>query len=381
MHIAFLTPEYPHNKTSKSAGIGTSIYNSATELIRNKHQVTVFVYAQDSDEEFKDSGINIVKIAFKKYVILGWFLQRKHIERVINKHILKSVINLVEAPDWTGITAFMKLKAKLVIRLHGSDTYFCHLENRKQKKKNFWFEKLALINANSIVAVSQFTANETINLFNLRKSISVIHNGINIDKFQSSNKNICIPNSVLYFGTIIRKKGVLELANIFNEVIKSNPSATLTLIGKDVIDVLENKSTKQLFKDRLSRDAINNVLFIEEVPYHEIKQHISKASVVVLPSFAEAFPMTWLEAMAMGKGMVTSNIGWATELMIDGETGFCVHPTNHKKYAQKIVELLSNTLLNQNFGEKAILRIKENFSKEIIYKKNIEYFQTVCNIK
>ena len=41
----------------------------------------------------------------------------------------------IEAPDWTGITAFMRLKAPLVIRFHGSDTYFCHLEKTASKNK------------------------------------------------------------------------------------------------------------------------------------------------------------------------------------------------------------------------------------------------------
>ena len=122
-------------------------------------------------------------------------------------------------------------------------------------------------------------------------------------------------NQILYFGTIIRKKGVLELANIFNEVHSQRPETELLLLGKDVVDVFENRSTKELFKKRLTNTALKNVFFENEVPYSEVQSIIANSAVVVLPSFAEALPMTWLEAMAMEKAIVTSDVGWASEVM------------------------------------------------------------------
>jgi len=129
--------------------------------------------------------------------------------------------------------------------------------------------------------------------------------------------------------------------------------------------------------DKLTKKAKININFIDEVSYDEIQKYISKASVVVLPSFAEAFPMTWLEAMAMGKALVTSNIGWASELMINEETGFMVSPTNHKEFAEKINMLLTDAKLNSKYGIKARNRIKKNFSNQFIVEKNIEFYQSI----
>jgi len=58
-------------------------------------------------------------------------------------------------PDWTGISAFMNLKCPIVIKCHGSDTYFCALEKRKQKFKNYFLEKKALKSADYILSVSK----------------------------------------------------------------------------------------------------------------------------------------------------------------------------------------------------------------------------------
>ena len=380
MHIAFLTPEYPHPKISHSAGIGTSIKNLAVELVKKQHKVTVFVYGTDCNEVFNDNGVAIHKIGYKKYPMFSWYLYRKQLQNYINKIIESSQIEMLEAPDWTGITAFMKFKCPLLLRLHGTDAYFCALEGRKQKFKNYFFEKKALKSADYITSVSEFTAKRTTKLFNLTKEIKVIHNGVDIANFSPSFIKVNT-NSILYFGSIIRKKGVLELASIFNKVIEKIPSAQLILLGKDVVDIFENKSTLALFLNKLSINAKRNTKHISHVPYNKVKEYIAKANVIVLPSFAEAFPMTWLEAMAMEKALVTSDIGWAKELMVDGETGFIENPKNHELYADKIIKLFESKELNSTFGKNAKQRIVTNFSQEIIGLQNIDYFKSIIQAK
>lgn len=376
MHIAFLTPEYPHSKISHSAGLGTSIKNLASTLVTKNVSVSIFVYSQDTNEVFEDSGIKIHKIAHEKYKFLGWYLYRKELQKYINSIVESEKIQLLEAPDWTGITALMNIKCTLLIRLHGSDGYFCNLEGRKQKTKNYLFEKLALKGADAVVSVSQFTATKTKQIFNLKRDISIIYNGVDTNIFSVRESKIK-PNTLLYFGTIIRKKGVLELAHIFNKVIEQNPNVKLTLLGKDDNDVFEKKPTLELFFSILSDEAKLNIRHIKQVSYQEVKNYINEANVVVLPSFAEAFPMTWLEAMAMKKALVTSNIGWANELMINGETGFMVDPKNHDDYANKILELINDKGLAETFGENASKRIQNQFLQEKIVNDNIKLFKSL----
>lgn len=378
MHIAFLTPEYPHPKIKNAAGIGTSIKNLAMALYAKDHDLSIFVYSQDNTEILNDNGINVYKIAYKKYPVLGWYLHRKYIQNFVNQQIDKFKIQVLEAPDWTGITAFMKFKCPLVIRLHGTDAYFCHLEGRKQKFKNYILEKKALKSADYIVSVSEFTAKTTKSLFKIKKEMRVIYNGIDTQLFHKSEQPP-EPYTILYFGTLIRKKGVLALALIFNELIKQEPKAVLTLIGNDVEDIFKKKSTLEIFTSMLSTDAKKNIRYKAQVPYKTIIKEIEKASVVVLPSFAEAFPMTWLEAMAMGKGLVTSDIGWAEELMQDGITGFTVHPTNNKEYAHRILQLLRDKRLNKTLGLNASKRIEKQFSQEKISMSNEHYFQKIID--
>ncbi|MFT5891882.1 MAG: glycosyltransferase involved in cell wall biosynthesis [Dokdonia sp.] len=376
MHIAFLTPEYPHPRIKRAAGIGTSIKNLAVALSRKHIQVTIFVYSQSEDAILEDQGVTLHLIKHKKYPIGGWYLYRRHINQYINRVVKSQNIHAIEAPDWTGITAFMKFKIPVVIRLHGSDTYFCHLEGRPQKKKNFHFEKKALLGADHILSVSTFTAEKTKTLFGLQHHIATIHNGVDVEAFTPDNMMIT-PYSILYFGSVIRKKGVLALAKAFNEVIIKEPKATLKFIGKDVVDATSGTSTIALLKSILNKEALENTTFIAQIPYSEVADAIRKSHVVCLPSYAEAFPMTWLEAMALEKAMVTSDIGWAKELMVDGETGYTVHPDDTQKLSGAIVHLLQDLDLSKKMGIQARKRILEEFTQDQIAEKNSIFYKDI----
>lgn len=376
MHIAFITSEYPLKHNLNSGGIGSFISNLSNELTNLEHQVTIFLYSQLKDEILYENGVEIHFIKRKSLKPFTWWFNRKKIEKYINKVINKNKIEIIEAPDWTGVTAFMKFSCPLVLRLHGSDAFFCDLENRKQKAKNFFYEKKALLNADGIIGVSNFVANKTKKIFSITKKITVIYNAINSDKFKPTKIEIQ-KDSILYFGSILRKKGILELAHIFNLLILKNPKAILYLLGKDVYDIKEKKSTLELFKSTLSEDSKKSVVYLNEVKYNEVKEYILKSEVVVLPSFAEAFPMTWLEAMSLEKKMVTSNIGWANELMINNITGFTENPKDHKNFANKIAYLLNNDIKSNEMAKNARKRILDNFDLKILAKKNLQFYKSL----
>ena len=381
MHIAFLTPEFPHNKVAYAAGIGTSIKNLTAALVKENTRVSVFVYGQKTQEIIKENGITIHLIKNKKYPVLGWFFYRKYIQHYCERIIIKEDISIIEAPDWTGITAFMKFKIPLVIRFHGSDTYFCHLEKRKQKLKNYWFEKLALRNAKAFIAPTKFAGKLTNLLFKIKnKETHVIYNGLELQNFQNSSPEKYEKNLILYIGTLIRKKGVLELPEIFNKVRMEFPNAKLVLIGNDSFDVKTNSnSTWQLMQNQFDKGDLENVEYLGKMPYSEVQNFIKKANICVFPTFAETLGMVTIEAMAMQKAVVNSNIGWASELIEDGINGFLVHPENHNLFAEKIKDVLRDDALALKIGKAARKKTEKSFDITIIAKQNIELYKRITN--
>lgn len=379
MKIAFLTPEYPHPKTGNSGGIGTSIKNLAIGLLAQNVSVRILVYGQKEENIFDDNGILVQQIKNVKLKGLSWFLTRKKLEKIINVLYSAKEIDLVEAVDWTGITSFIRpINCPIIIRLHGSDTYFCHLDNRKVKWKNKFHEKRALQNADRLLSVSQFTADLTNAVFGLEKQFEIIPNPIDSKLFQSEFHNPQTGQNILYFGSLIRKKGLLELPLIFNKVIEKNPEAKLILVGKDVADIISgNSSTWEMMQNLFSENALKNLEYLGSVPYEQIKQKIQESTICVFPSFAEAFPVSWLEAMAMQKPIVASNIGWANEMIDEGKNGFLVSPKDHDLYAQRIIEFLENQKLCLEAGKLARIKVEKQFDIKVLAKKNIEFYKSV----
>ena len=394
MKIAFLTPEYPNLKTGSSGGIGTSIKNLAIGLLKQGCAVRVLVYGQKEEGIFDDNGITVQQIRNVKLKGLSWWFTRKKLERIINDLHSNQEIDLVEATDWTGITSFIQpIKCPIVIRLNGSDTYFCHLDNRPVQWFNKFNERRAIQKADGLLSVSQFTADLTNEVFRLHKEFTIIPNSIDVGLFDISNDNfnsnaaiIGIPPSgargLLYFGSLIRKKGLLELPFIFNEVVKVNSEAGLILIGKDVPDILtKNGSTWEMMQQLFTAEALQNVSYLGSVSYQEIKAHINKATLCVFPSFAEALPVSWIEAMALKKPIVASNIGWANEIIEDGIEGFLVHPKDHKKYAERILELLENPEMQLELGIKARKKITNTYSVEVVSKQSLLFYEDLIRKK
>ncbi len=381
MKIAFLTPEYPHQETGSSGGIGTSIKNLAESLVVLGHIVRILVYEQKEDTVFTDNQIIVQRIKNVKVKGLSWYFTRKKLEKIIKTLHQNQEIDIVEAADWTGITSFIAPKnCPIVIRLNGSDTYFCHLDKRPVKAINRFHEKRALQKANGHIAVSQFTATLTNTLFGLQIPFTIIPNGINPDNFKASISNQSANPSILYFGTLIRKKGLLELPLIFNEVHKKNPNVTLILVGKDTSDIATgNSSTWKMMQELFDPSALQQVQYLGSVPYNEIQQKIANATVCVFPTFAEALPVSWIEAMAMEKPIVASNIGWAPEVIDDTVNGFLVDPKNHVEYAEKINILLANEALCRSFGKQARTKVLLKFKNSVIAEQSVAFYQSLIS--
>jgi glycosyltransferase involved in cell wall biosynthesis len=383
MKIAFLTSEFPHPKMKAAGGIGTSILNLSKGLVQSGHAVSVLVYGQNKDEFFTENGVSFYLIKSVKFIGISLWLTMKKFERLINKLVSEKKIDLLEAADWDGITSSIKPKCPVVIKLHGSDTYFCYLDHRPVKFRNRFYEGKALKAADGLLSVSRYTADVTKELFALQRDFTIIPNCIDMAKFKANDTALAVqPNTILYFGTLVRKKGSLELPLIFNEVYKQNNQAKLILVGRDARDVITgNTSVWKMMQPLFDKEAFQNVNYVGSVKYDTIKDYINAATICVFPTFAEALPVSWIEAMAMNKAIVASDIGWATEVIDDGEDGYLVNPKNHKDYAAKIITLLEEESLRNQFGKAARNKAIQKFSIEEVANQNVAFYQKIVENK
>jgi len=327
-----------------------------------------------------DEGVQRVHIRPTTIPKLGWLLNRLAIKREINRLVAEDGLDIVEAPDWCGLSAGIRPRCPIVIRCHGSATYFGNLAGEPISWSVRLAESIALKGADAVASVSKFTADETARIFNLKNPIEIIPNCVPVSDSSEHQSTPSEENRVLYFGTVVRKKGVLDLPEIIRIVCETNESARFVLMGRDAADSMTGvASTFSLFENALDEQSLARVEYLGGRSADDVRDEIAKASICIFPSYAEALPLAWLEAMALGKPVVAYDVGWASEVIENGVSGSLVPKSDRQAFAQAIQGLLSDPELRQKIGEHAKLRVLENFSSEIIAERNIDWYQSVID--
>lgn len=182
-------------------------------------------------------------------------------------------------------------------------------------------KKLARM-SDAVIAVSKNTKNELVSRYGVAADkVHVIHNGVNLSGFRPSTKR---RNMFVYVGRQTAHKGIPYLLRGFAEFSQENSDYELVLVGER----LEGGVDPSLI--RLSRELglDARVRFTGRLPDRDVSTILGQATCLVLPSLAEAFGMTVLEAMASHTPVIATNVGGIPELVSQGRNGLLVPPAD-----------------------------------------------------
>jgi glycosyltransferase involved in cell wall biosynthesis len=155
-----------------------------------------------------------------------------------------------------------------------------------------------------------------------------------------------IADSILFVGTFFEYKGLHVIIQALSEV----PNSKLMIVGTG--NEQDKARIERMVGDLGLRDRIN---FLGQKKNEEVLELISKSEVVVVPEQwpSDFGPLILVEAMALGKPLVASNIGGIPEFIKDGISGFLAEYDKPEQFAEKIIWLLKNKLLARAMGEQA----------------------------
>lgn len=196
--------------------------------------------------------------------------------------------------------------------------YYGKLVVLSQRDKNYWEEKLKV------------------------KNIVAIPNPLS---FTNDSPSKCENRIVLSLGRLSGEKNFSELLDIWVSVVKQNSSWRLLIVGSGE---LESALLTQI--NRLGLE--NNVCLSKATP--EIIPLYRKASLYVMTSKFEGFPMALLEAQATGLPIVSYNCPCGpSEIVEDGVTGYIVAPGDKETLAKRLLYLMEQDELRIRMGKKA----------------------------
>ncbi len=169
---------------------------------------------------------------------------------------------------------------------------------------------------------------------------------------------------ILYFGRLHEQKGILTLLKAAEQL----PKIPFKIVGEGE----ESGRLRRFIKEH----QLKNVSLLGAKYNNELKEIIQNAACVVVPSLSyENAPFAVLEAFALGKPVIASNIGGLPELVLDGKTGFLFKAGNADDLKEKILKLYPYPCLMRTMGLQARLMVERSFSPEEHYKNLIAVYQ------
>lgn len=375
MHILFVCPEY-HPEIH--GGIGVFVKTLAENLVRLNVQCVVIGLYDQIDKysvEFRH-GVEIRRARRKKWLlgklhpVFQLTLERYQLSCEIRKIEKSKSPDLIESFEWSG-PLFKKPRSRLIVRLHGSNSAYSHYERKKLSKLLYFWERRNLKFADYIISVSRFMLQVTQDTFKIKNvRTTVIYNFIDHKLFYLNPRISRNPNKIIFVGKFHERKGVYELFQILNHLLPLNDDYFFEFVGNHTVF---QKSTLLTHLDPFLR---SRVTFTGSVRHEQLPEMYNSAALMIMPSRAEAFGLTAIEAMACGCVVAMANRATGPELIVDGVDGILINAADAERSAITLHKVLSNSTLLNNIRSKAIEKSLQ-FSSDQIIPQNLAFYKSV----
>lgn len=230
-------------------------------------------------------------------------------------------------------------------------------------KINNWEGKLLRSNfrlADSIVTIDDVTYKSLMKNEFGEKCYN-IPNFINLEELPQQRDKI--EKKVTFIGWVIPTKGIDELIKawkgINSELIKEWKLEIIGPYNKDYIDT---------FKIRNS----DNIVLTDELEHNKTLERLNRSSIFVLPSYTEGFPNSVLEAMALGKTVIATDVG-AIPQMLSNDCGILIKAKDVEELKSALIKVMTENV--DEFGIKALKRVKEEYEISKVVEQYIKLWR------
>ena len=195
--------------------------------------------------------------------------------------------------------------------------------------------------------------------------------GVDLNKFTYSPASIRKKFIFLMISRVLRDKGVYEYIDAI-KIIKQNKisnSIEFQLLGE--INNLNNSAINKSELDQWVKEGLINYLGTSD----QVQENIKECDCIVLPSYREGMPRAILEAFAVGRPCIVSNVPGCREIVEHKKNGLICKVKSSDDLAQKMLSMIELAdEIRTKYGENGRKKIESNFDEKIVinaYLKSI----------
>lgn len=252
-----------------------------------------------------------------------------------------------------------------------------------KQKILIWTDRLTCACATHINPEGNGVKQDLIRYHITKKPLKIIANGnvngIDLEYFQRTPEVIKAAEAYrkegvftfCFVGRIVGDKGINELVCAFIRLLKNNSNIRLLLVGR-------MESNLDPIKDDV-RTMIETCEAIEYVGEQiDVRPFFEVSDVFVLPSYREGFPNVVLEAGAMGKPSIVTDINGSNEIIEDGWNGLIIPCKNENALYDSMFKMLYSDKLKE-MGKNARINVQEKFGTSLVWRELLKYYQLVLS--
>ena len=342
-----------------------SIYSNLVKSDFKKKFLIIYTTYDDVKKKF-----NFPNVKFLKNPISQEHYFKKLISIIYLHFFIIFKIKKIKSIEYFTLPFFKIKKCKTIFTIHDlRKIHFANFFINKLLLKLFF--KFFLIKANKIIVVSKSIKLELTKYFE-NLNITVLYNTIDKNFFKKiSNKEIIkikkkyhIPNKfILAVGHLEKRKNYLNLIKAIKIIKNEDRNIKLIIIGQKA------DHTDKIFELIEKLNLKNNIKIFSSLNDYEVRCFYKISELFVFPSIYEGFGIPILEAMALNKPMVLSNLDVFREITENNSCYF--DPNDPLSIANKIKFVLLNKDLQKKmvtYGKKRILKFTTDKQGTIINK-------------
>lgn len=319
--------------------------------------IEVIIISQHPKSEDFPADIPVHILPYSGFI--GYFLNAVPLKKIVQK-IQPDLINVHYASGY-GTTARLINFHPYVLSVWGSDVFEFPYRSLLHKTLLKWNLKSADIIASSSYSMLE----QTYRFVETTKEIEVIPFGVDISKFTPSCKRSKSLDQIT-IGTVKTLKEVYgidillrALAIVQHKIATQHPQF-VTHLQFRIVGGGPDLNKLQLLAQQLGIDKL--VVFTGAVQHDLVPVELEKLDIYIALSRQESFGVAVIEAQAMAKPVVVSNVGGLPEVVKHEETGFVVESENPEAAAEAIIKLILDSKLREKMAYNAEKFVNQNFS-------------------